>query len=156
MEKTNMRTFERAVVTDFFKRQSWRCRTALATLRNRMGNDWVDMFLLHHFEAVFLNDPKLESTIKSYHEKCALSSQQINEAGRSHGGILKIEQFNALMESFERQKLEQEKKFKTWEANYKTQKFGWIDTMLINLILQVMGKYLLQWAIDFFTIDTNE
>jgi hypothetical protein len=142
-----MRTFERAVVTDFFKRQSWRCKAALATLRNRMGDDWVDMFLLHHFEAVFLNNSKLESTIKSYHEKCA---------AKSCVGILKIEQFNALIESFERQQFRQEKEFKDWQANYKTEKFGWIDTMLINLILQVLGKYLLQWAIDYFTIDTNE
>ena len=49
MEKTNMRTFESSLITDFFKDQNWRCRAAIVTLRNRMDDDWVDLWLLDCF-----------------------------------------------------------------------------------------------------------
>mgnify|MGYP003625864392 CR=1 FL=1 len=44
-----MRTFESSLITDFFKDQNWRCRAAIVTLRNRMDDDWVDLWLLDTF-----------------------------------------------------------------------------------------------------------
>ena len=92
-----MRTFESSLITDFFKDQNWRCRAAIVTLRNRMDDDWVDLWLLDCF---------VKEDFKQKHSE---------------------------------------------------KKYGWIDTFLMSIILQVITKYLIQWLLDNFTIqDSNK
>ncbi len=113
-----MRTFESSLVTDFFKDQSWRCRAAVGTLRNRMDDDWVDLFLLHHFE-------KVSNSFIS--KRCVIQWGEKSE------------------------------EIDSWTQNYKEAKFGWIDTFLMSIILQVITKYLILWILDNFTMqDSNK
>ena len=36
------------------------------------------------------------------------------------------------------------------------EKYGWIDTMLMSLVLQVVLKYFVKWLIDNFTIENKD
>ena len=114
-----MRTFESSLITDFFKDQNWRCRAAIATLRNRRGDDWVDLFLFDLAEnEVTGGDVQMSFRgISTFHPPF---------------------NFHSTLEDF-KQKHSQEK-------------YGWIDTFLMSIILQVVLKYFLKWLIENFTI----
>ena len=119
MEKTNMRTFESSLITDFFKDQNWRCRAAIATLRNRMGDDWVDLFLLD----------------------CCVDQSELS-----------VEPLYFCSWHIHAPPIDTLKDFK---QKHSQEKYGWIDTFLMSIILQVVLKYFLKWLIENFTMDVS-
>ena len=142
MEKTNMRTFESSLVTDFFKEQSWRCRAAIATLRNRMGDDWVDLWLID----CFVKDGVFWSMLDIDHD-------QLDQIPGTD-----LMRFGLLGSPSDHSKIAIEDVCRDWlSAQNSEKKFGWIDTFLMSIIMQVITKYLIQWLLDNFTIqDSNK
>lgn len=125
MENFKMRRYENGVVADFFKQQSWKCRAAIATLRNRMGDDWLDLFLL---------------------DCCALSCE-----GKSLPPACK---FWTGCDFFEELKLKI--LLEDFKKIHSEKKYGWIDSVLISIVLQVAMKYFFAWLIEYFTVETQE
>jgi len=124
-----MRRYENDIITDFFKQQNWRCRAAIATLRNRLGDDWVDLFLM--MAAVSEKEdilPFLCSSVKS--------------GDRSGDRVFSPTKLKIILEDF--------------KQKHSELKYGWIDTMLMSLVLQVVLKYFVKWLIDNFTITNPE
>ena len=136
-----MRTFESSIVTDFFKEQSWRCRAAIATLRNRTSDDWVDLWLLDCFvEDVLEKDASLLTNLRV--PFIYAWTPQGDKISSPTDIKIALEDFCI-----------------DWESKQKhsEKKFGWIDTFLMSIIMQVITKYLIQWLLDNFTIqDSNK
>tara|TARA_R110002095_G_scaffold167927_1_gene145712 strand:+ start:312 stop:815 length:504 start_codon:yes stop_codon:yes gene_type:complete len=136
MEKTNMRTFESSLITDFFKDQNWRCRAAIVTLRNRMDDDWVDLWLLDCFvKDGFEKDASL-LTVPLIYASVWADAPQGDKISSPTDIKIALEDF---------------------KQKHSEKKYGWIDTFLMSIIMQVITKYLIQWLLDNFTIqDSNK
>ena len=120
-----MRQYENGVVADFFKQQSWRCRAAIATLRNRMGDDWLDLFLLD----------------------CCVASCEGKSLPPSRRKVKTI--FGS--EFFEESELKIV--LEDFKQKHSEEKYGWIDSVLISIVLQVAMKYFFAWLVEYFTVE---
>ena len=124
-----MRRYENAIITDFFKQQNWKCRAAIATLRNRMGDDWLDLFLYDCCTSSCDEDilPFLCSSVWA--------------RGKTRQGDFS-RKLRITLEDF--------------KQKHSEEKYGWIDSVLMSLVLQVVLKYFLKWLIENFTIETQD
>jgi len=125
-----MRQYENAIITNFLKGQNWKCRAAAATLRNRMGDDWLDLFLIDCCTEV---DP--ESDVIPF--LCS----SVWAGDREGDRVFSPTKLKIVLEDFKQKHLEK--------------KYGWIDTMLMSIVLQVVLKYFAQWIVDNFTKKDN-
>jgi len=123
-----MRQYENGVVADFFKQQSWRCRAAIATLRNRMGDDWLDLFLLD----------------------CCVASCEGKSLPPSRRKVKTISGSEFFEESELKIVLED------FKQKHSEEKYGWIDSVLISIVLQVAMKYFFAWLVEYFTVEIKD
>lgn len=118
-----MRRYENAIITDFLKQQNWKCRAAIATLRNRMGDDWLDLFLYDCCTSSCDEDilPFLCSSVWA-------RSKTVPAYGQSPTKL------RITLDNF--------------KQTHSEKKYGWIDTMLMSIVLQVVLKYFLKWLLE--------
>ena len=117
-----MRRYENAIITDFLKQQNWKCRAAIATLRNRMGDDWLDLFLYDCCTSS-CDEDILPFLCSSFWASVDYSRQ--GDFSRK----LRITLDN-------------------FKQTHSEEKYGWIDTMLMSIVLQVVLKYFLKWLLE--------
>ena len=127
-----MRRYENAIITNFFKEQSWRCRAAISTLRNRMGDDWLDLFLIDCC-----------TQVDSETDIIPFLCSSVFAGDRKGDRVFSPTKLKIALEDF--------------KQKHSEKKYGWIDTFLMSIIMQVITKYLIQWLLDNFTIqDSNK
>ena len=124
-----MRRYENDVVAVFFKQQSWKCRAAISTLRNRMGDDWLDLFLLD----------------------CCVASCEGQSLPPSRR---KVKTIFGGSEFFEESELKIV--LEDFKQKHSEEKYGWIDSVLISIVLQVAMKYFFIWLIEHFTVEIQD
>jgi hypothetical protein len=129
MENFKMRRYENDIITDFFKQQNWRCRAAIATLRNRRGDDWVDLFLTM-------------AVVREKEDILPFLCSSVKAGDRSGDRVFSPTKLKIVLEDFKK--------------IHSEEKYGWIDTMLMSLVLQVVLKYFVKWLIDNFTIENKD
>ena len=143
-----MRQYENGVVADFFKQQSWKCRAAIATLRNRMGDDWLDLFLL-------------DCCVASCEGKSLPPSRRKGERFRrfflltgSSSHKAKANTSISGSEFFEESELKIV--LEDFKQKHSEEKYGWIDSVLISIVLQVAMKYFFAWLVEYFTVEIQD
>jgi hypothetical protein len=135
-----MRQYENGVVADFFKQQSWRCRAAIATLRNRMGDDWLDLFLLDccvascEGKSLPPSRRKVKTIVHSWSGKASTSI--------SGSEFFEESELKIVLEDF--------------KQKHSEEKYGWIDSVLISIVLQVAMKYFFAWLVEYFTVEIQD